>query len=220
MSSTIAPQRLVGLAKVSVESNGPICREPPITKPSRKAVALSSCRIETCTVASNALLEPRNLTGEVMVASAAGSVSLMFGVAAPRTDHEPSVPSWRTMTVVTGPAAFARIGYLAGVRIALLELTDDRCDEAQVAGRERSGRDHRVVVSSGARGGRPHRDPRRFCTAVVVVDGAVDDVVDDAGTVDVVVLVGDVFLALLLHAAAANDIAMRSAAAQGCEGHG
>jgi hypothetical protein len=53
-----------------------------------------------------------------------------------------------------------------------------------------------------------------FCTAVVVVDGAVDDVVDDAGTEDVVVLVGDVFLALLLHAAAANDIAMRSAAAR------
>jgi hypothetical protein len=42
MSSTIAPQRLVRLAKVSVESNGPIWSDPPITYPPGKTFALSS----------------------------------------------------------------------------------------------------------------------------------------------------------------------------------
>ena len=53
-------------------------------------------------MASNAVLAPRSRTGELIVASAAGCVSLMFGVAAPRTHHAPSI--CRTITVVVGPS--------------------------------------------------------------------------------------------------------------------
>ena len=83
---------------------------PPIVKLSASGRVVSSSRIETFTVASNAELRPRRRTGDVIVARAAGSVSRMFGVAEPSTHHELSVPSRRTMTVVTGPRAVPRTG--------------------------------------------------------------------------------------------------------------
>src|SRR5487761_2476150 len=83
---------------------------PPITVVVSRGVSEASSRNVTLIRPSKAVPVPPRSRGEEIVASAPGEVIEMSAVADPRTHHELSAPSWRTITVVTGPADVARMG--------------------------------------------------------------------------------------------------------------
>ena len=106
---TTAPYFVLAFENASEPLNGVIAM-PPVTTPSPRGLPLPSSRTWVWTVPSNAMATPVNVTGDVIKASQAGSVSRMAGVPAPRTHHELGESIFLTSTVVTGPVLFGWTG--------------------------------------------------------------------------------------------------------------
>lgn len=107
--NTTAPSRVRAEANETDCANGPMTPiEPPRTVVLTSGRRLRSSRIVTFTTASNAVLRPRNVTGDRTSAREVGHVTWMSFDFAPTTHHVPAFVRRCNTTVVTGPSEVER----------------------------------------------------------------------------------------------------------------